>query len=107
MSTYRFSFPTLIHFGNGVRKKAGEHLKANGLKRPLLVTDKGVAALPMCKEIEKILSDAGLQVATFAGIWGNPVKSQVTEGVKAFKAHDADCIVGLGGGAALDVAKAI
>jgi alcohol dehydrogenase class IV len=104
---YRFSFPTLIHFGGGVRKLAGEFLKGKGLKRPLIVTDKGVAALPMCKEIEGILGAAGLEAAVFAGIWGNPVKSQVTEGVKSFRAHDADCIVGLGGGAALDVAKAI
>jgi alcohol dehydrogenase class IV len=43
----------------------------------------------------------------FSGIWGNPVKSQVLAGVDAFRAHRADSIVGLGGGAALDVAKAI
>ncbi len=104
---YRFSFPTLIHFGPGVRKQLPEFLKAKGIKRPLIVTDKGIAALPLCKEIESQLNSAGLKVAMFAGIWGNPVKSQVTEGVKSFKSHDADAIVGLGGGAALDVAKAI
>ena len=41
MTTYKFSFPTLIHFGAGVRHQAGEHLMARGYKRPLLVTDKG------------------------------------------------------------------
>jgi alcohol dehydrogenase class IV len=104
---YRFSFPTLIHFGPGVRNQLGDFLNSKGLKRPLLVTDKGVASLPLCREIEALLTKAGLNAATFSGIWGNPVKSQVTEGVKSFKGHDADCIVGLGGGAALDVAKAI
>lgn len=104
---YRFSFPTLIHFGPGVRNQLADFLKARGLKRPLVVTDKGVAALPICRQIESHLNGAGLKASTFSGIWGNPVKSQVADGVNAFKSHDADCIVGLGGGAALDVAKAI
>jgi alcohol dehydrogenase class IV len=46
-------------------------------------------------------------VATFDGVWGNPVASQVAAGVDAYRAHGADAIVGVGGGAALDVAKAI
>ena len=78
---YRFSFPTLIHFGPGVRKKIGDYMKSNGCKRPLVVTDKGIGALPMYKEIQEYLSSAGLKVAGFDGIWGNPVKSQVTAGV--------------------------
>jgi alcohol dehydrogenase class IV len=107
MATYRFSFPTPIHFGPGIRSQIGEHLKAQGLKRPLVVTDRGVAALPMYKEICELVSKSGLKVAGFTEIWGNPVKTQVQAGVDAFRKHDADSIVGLGGGAALDVAKAI
>lgn len=107
MSTYRFSFPTLIHFGPGVRAQTRDFLKSNGMKRTLVVTDKGVAGLPFFTDFVKHLGGDGLSVATFSGIWGNPVKSQVTEGVKAYKAHGADSIVGFGGGAALDVAKAI
>jgi len=107
MSNYRFSFPAPIHFGPGVRSQVAECLKSNGLRRPLIVTDRGVAGLPFVKEIRDGLSRAGLSPEIFSEIWGNPVKSQVTAGVKAFNAHDADCIVGLGGGAALDVAKAI
>ena len=104
---YRFSFPTLIHFGPGVRKQVPEFLKGKQVKRPLVVTDRGVAALPMLKELETALNASGLKAATFSGVWGNPVKSQVTAGVQAYKEHQADSIVGLGGGAALDVAKAI
>lgn len=107
MATYRFSFPTLIHFGPGVRSQLADYLKAQGLKRPLVVTDKGVAGTPILKDIVDRLNAAGFKTASFAGIWGNPVKTQVTEGVKAYKSHEADSIVGLGGGAALDVAKAI
>jgi alcohol dehydrogenase class IV len=104
---YRFSFPTPIHFGVGARKKIAENLKANGVKHPLIVTDRGIAALPICKEIETDLSSSGLKVTTFSEIWGNPVKTQVTAGVEAYKKNNCDGIVGLGGGAALDVAKAI
>src|SRR4051794_20121150 len=97
-----FSFPTPIHFGAGARNKVKEHLRAQGLKKPLVVTDRGVAQLGFYKDLLRDLEAAG-----FSEIWGNPVKSQVSAGVAAYKAAGADCIVGLGGGAALDVAKAI
>ncbi len=106
-ATYRFSFPTTIFFGAGTRNQIGTHLKDNRIQRPLIVTDKGVAALPMLGEIKGILEKAGLKTEAFSGIWGNPTKSQVMAGVEAYRAHKADGIVGLGGGAALDVAKAI
>ncbi len=103
----RFSFPTTIHYGAGVRDMVADHLKSAGVKRPLVVTDKGIAALPLLGEITSSLERGGLAAGTFAGIWGNPVKSQVEAGVKAYRDHNADGIVGLGGGAAIDVAKAI
>jgi alcohol dehydrogenase class IV len=103
----RFSFPTTIFFGPGVRSQLADHLKAQGLKRPLIVTDRGIAALPMLKEIQDALGAKDLAQATFSEIWGNPVKTQVTAGGAAYKKHGADSIIGLGGGAALDVAKAI
>src|SRR4051812_14364308 len=102
-----FSFPTLIHFGPGVRKDVGAHLKASGVRRPLLVTDKGLAALPLPRELMDLVRGAGLEPALFSDIAGNPVESSVTAGVAAYEAHRADGVVGLGGGAALDVAKAI
>ena len=107
MSHYRFSFPTPIHFGPGVRKLIPDHLKNAGVKRPLIVTDRGMVGLPPLAEIEGILKAADLNAGVFSGVWGNPVKSQVLAGVKAFRDHQADSIVGLGGGVALDVAKAI
>jgi alcohol dehydrogenase class IV len=101
----KFSFPTTIHFGPGARRMVAEHLKQQGVKRPLIVTDQGLAALPILKEFGDTL--AGLTVSIFPGVYGNPTKSQVDEGVKAFKAHHADAVIGFGGGAALDVAKAV
>jgi alcohol dehydrogenase class IV len=101
----KFSFPTTIHFGPGARRMVAEHLQQQGVKRPLIVTDQGLAALPILKEFGDTLT--GLAVAVFAGVYGNPTKRQVDEGVKAFKAHNADAVIGFGGGAALDVAKAV
>lgn len=105
--TNTFSFPTTIHFGAGARGLVARHLKAAGVSRPLIVTDRGVAALPMHDEIKKALEAEGLAAGSFSGVVGNPLKSQVDEGVRAYKGHNADAILGLGGGAAIDVAKAI
>src|SRR5438309_5746600 len=102
---HRFAFPTTIHFGAGARALVAEHLKAQGLKRPLTVSDRGIAPLPMLKSF--IADLPGLDVGVFSDIWGNPVRSQVDQGVAAYRAHRADAVIGLGGGAALDVAKAI
>ncbi len=106
MSIQRFSFPTTIHFGAGARKAVGEHLRERGLKRPLIVTDKGLAALPVLAEFRQGLEE-GLNVAVFGGVFGNPTCSQVMDGAAAYKAHRADCVIGFGGGAALDVAKVV
>src|SRR3954471_8313605 len=105
MTIHRFAFPTEIHFGAGARREAAPYLKAQGCARPLIVTDKGIAGLPLLADFKSTLG--GLAVEVFAGVAGNPVKSQVDAGVAAFKAHGADAVIGLGGGAALDVAKAI
>ena len=105
MSISSFSFPTAIRFGAGARKEVAKHLQSQGLKRPLIVTDKALGALPVLAEFRSHL--AGLDVAVFAGVFGNPTASQVMEGAKAYQAHNADCVIGFGGGAALDVAKVV
>ncbi|MBT9504876.1 MAG: iron-containing alcohol dehydrogenase [Burkholderiaceae bacterium] len=105
MSITRFSFPTAILFGAGARKLVAEHLLAQGLKRPLIVTDKALAALPVLAEFRSHLG--GLDVAVFDGVMGNPTASQVMAGAAAYRAHQADCVIGFGGGAALDVAKIV
>jgi alcohol dehydrogenase class IV len=102
---HRFSFPTTIHFGPGARRLVADHLQAHGVRRPLIVTDRGIAALPMLKAFVGDLD--GLDVGVWSGVWGNPVKSQVDAGAAAYKAHHADAVIGFGGGAALDVAKAV
>jgi alcohol dehydrogenase class IV len=106
MAIERFSFPTTIHFGAGSRKLVGDHLREHGVKRPLIVTDKGLAALPVLAEFRDGLG-SGLAVSTFAGVAGNPTAAQVMAGAAALREHSADAVIGFGGGAALDVAKVV
>lgn len=105
MSLSNFSFPTAIQFGAGARKEVAAHLREQGLARPLIVTDRALAALPVLAEFRTHLQ--GLEVAVFDGVFGNPTASQVMAGAAAYKAHGADCVIGFGGGAALDVAKVV
>ena len=107
MAITRFAFPTTIHFGPGARKLVGEHLRSHGVKRPLVVTDRGLAALPLIAGLRDELAGAGLDVAVFGGVFGNPTASQAMAGAAAYRAHRADAVVGVGGGAALDVAKVV
>ncbi|MEP6588516.1 MAG: iron-containing alcohol dehydrogenase [Polaromonas sp.] len=103
MGITTFSFPTTIHFGPGARRRAGAHLLEAGFKRPLIVTDMALATLPILIEFRTLLG--GLETAVFSGVSGNPTGRQVMAGSAAYQAHDADCVIGFGGGAALDVAK--
>lgn len=105
MTVTTFSFPTTIKFGPGARKLVAAHLTEAGCKRPLIVTDKALGALPVLTEFLTHLQ--GLDVAVFSGVFGNPTCSQVMDGAVAYKAHKADCVIGFGGGAALDVAKVV
>jgi alcohol dehydrogenase class IV len=105
MSLANFAFPTPITFGPGARKEVRQHLQDQGIRRPLIVTDRALAALPVLAEFQSHL--AGLDVAVYSGVAGNPTASQVMAGADAFRAHRADAIIGFGGGAALDVAKVV
>jgi alcohol dehydrogenase class IV len=105
VSITTFSFPTAIHFGAGARRLVAGHLRGHGLSRPLIVTDRALAALPVTAEFRSHL--AGLEVAVYDGVHGNPTASQVMRGAETFRAHGADSVIGFGGGAALDVAKVV
>jgi alcohol dehydrogenase class IV len=105
MSISTFSFPTAIHFGAGARALVADHLRERGLARPLVVTDRALARLPVLAEFRARLDD--FACAVFDGVFGNPTAAQVMAGAAAFRAHGADVVIGFGGGAALDVAKAV
>ncbi|WP_229311802.1 iron-containing alcohol dehydrogenase [Larkinella rosea] len=107
-STIRqFNFPTVIRFGAGVINELPDHLLSHGFTKPLLVTDPTIAGLDFFKKIVALLETKNLSVEVFSDIHKNPIKQDVLKGGDAFAAAERDCIVGIGGGAALDVARAI
>ncbi|MDP4259462.1 MAG: iron-containing alcohol dehydrogenase [Bacteroidota bacterium] len=106
-SIRQYNFPTLIRFGAGAVKELPDHLASRGLSRPLLVTDPMVAQLGFFQTIKASLAARGFSVGTFSDIHKNPVKSDVEKGGEAYAANDRDSIIGIGGGAAMDVARAI
>src|SRR5450432_656934 len=104
---YKYNFPTTIRFGAGSSKELGDYLIKNNLLRPLIVTDPTVAQLGFFKQIIGDLKRKNVSVEVFHDIHKNPVKSGVYKGTDAFDGAKRNCIVGIGGGAALDVARAI
>lgn len=101
-----FNFPTPIRFGTGVIDELPAHLRAQGFQRPLLVTDSVVFELDFFRGIVKSLIREGMQVEVFE-MHNNPLESDVLKGGDAYSSGHCDCIVGIGGGVALDVARAI
>lgn len=104
---YQYNFPTTIRFGAGACKELPDYLAQQKLTRPLIVTDPVVAQLDFFKSIIHDLKRRGLAVEIFLDIHKNPVKSDVYNGTDVYDQTGSDVIVGIGGGAALDVARAI
>lgn len=103
----QFNFPTIIRFGAGAIKELPSYLKTHGLQKPLIVTDPVIAELSFFKTIVNDLKNAGVSVEVFSNIHKNPVKSDVYKGTELWDATHRDSLIGIGGGAALDVARAI
>ncbi len=101
------NFPTAIKFGAGRIKELADHCKANGMKRPLFVTDPGLAAMPMVKTILSDVKKTGLAIEMFSEVRPNPIEANILEGCKAYKAGRHDGVVAFGGGSGLDVGKLI
>ncbi|MCX7355741.1 MAG: iron-containing alcohol dehydrogenase [Alphaproteobacteria bacterium] len=102
-----WNYPTRIWFGPGRIAELAQGCASLGIKRPLIVTDPGLAKLPMIAEAVAGAKAAGLGVAVFSDLRPNPVGKNVSYGVAAFKAGKHDGVVAFGGGSALDVGKAV
>ncbi|MEO5731925.1 MAG: iron-containing alcohol dehydrogenase, partial [Byssovorax sp.] len=102
-----WSFPTRVLYGVGAVDKVGEEAKRLGAKRALIVTDKGVVKFGLVAPVEEALHAAGIETAIFDDVLGNPIEKNVHDGVAAFRAHDADIVIAVGGGSPLDVGKLI
>jgi alcohol dehydrogenase len=101
------NFPTAIKFGAGRIKELADHCKVIGIKRPLFVTDPGLASMPMVQAIVADVRKAGLAIEMFSDVRPNPVEANIIEGVKAYKKGKHDGVIAFGGGSGLDIGKMI
>ena len=102
-----WSYPTAVKFGPGRLAELADHAKSVGIRNPLLVTDRALAALPITAEALAVLDAGGLGRAIFADVDANPTETNMKAGIEAYRAGKHDGVIGFGGGSALDLGKMI
>lgn len=106
-ASVNWNYPTSVKVGPGRIAELPDWCKSLGMKRPLLVTDPGLAGMPMVAAARAACEAAGLPCGLFHNIKGNPTGANVDDGVSALRAGHHDGVIAFGGGSALDAAKAI
>ena len=107
MMNMNWNYPTAMRVGTGRVSEIAELCKQYHVSAPLLVTDPGVAALPMVDQIVTICGDAGLAIEVFSEVKPNPTGENVNNGIAAYQAGNHDGVIALGGGSGLDAGKAV
>jgi alcohol dehydrogenase class IV len=102
-----WNFPTAMRCGAGRIKDLADACRELGIKKPLLVTDPGIAKLPMVNEILEDNKAKGMPTGLFQDVKPNPTGKNVDDGVKIYRENGYDGVIAFGGGSALDAAKAI
>jgi alcohol dehydrogenase class IV len=105
--TANWSYPTHIRFGAGRIAELPEACAEAGMKRPLLVTDRGLAALPIVARTLDIMEAGGLGRAIFAEVDPNPSEVNLAAGIAAFREGGHDGVIAFGGGSGLDLGKLV
>jgi alcohol dehydrogenase class IV len=103
----KWNYPTTVRFGAGRIAELPEVVAAAGIKRPLFVTDPGLARLPIVASTLKLLDGAGVPFGVFSEVKPNPVESNLAAGIEVFKQGGHDGVIAFGGGSALDLGKLI
>jgi alcohol dehydrogenase len=107
MKSFSFVLPTRIEYGPGCIAKLPGELSALGAKKPLLLTDKGIAGSGLLATITKALDGAGRKYDVYDDVAPNPRDKNALDGAKFAREKGSDCIVAIGGGSPIDCAKAI
>lgn len=105
--TENWSYPTAIRFGAGRISEIADACAAANIKKPLLVTDKGLADMPITQDTLGLMAAGGLGRAMFANVDPNPTERNVDEGLKAYHAGGHDGVIAFGGGSGLDLGKVL
>jgi alcohol dehydrogenase class IV len=105
--TGNWSYPTSIKFGAGRIAELADACQAAGMKKPLLVTDKGLAILPITTQTLALMDSNDLGSAMFSEVDPNPNEKNLTAGVAAYKAGGHDGVIAFGGGSGLDLGKMV
>src|SRR5688572_26487823 len=108
MKAFRYFQPTELRFGRGRLKEVGELVGRFGDRCLLVTTSRESSRLaPVYEQVHRLLEDAGVTVAHFDGVQPNPTTDLITRGAVMAREHRASVVLGVGGGSAMDVAKAI
>jgi alcohol dehydrogenase class IV len=107
MNNYNWNYPTIMWVGKDRVNDLGKACKQLNIKKPLLVTDGGLAKTKMVLNILEQLKIEGFKINIFSNVVGNPTGSNVNEGVKVYRNNKNDGVIAFGGGSGLDVGKAI
>ena len=103
----RFILNEVSYFGAGARKELPEVLNRMGLKKALVCSDKGLIKVGTTAKVTEVLDGINFPYEIYSEIKPNPTVTNVQQGVEAFKASGADCIIAIGGGSSMDTAKGI
>ena len=107
MQKYNWNYPTTMWVGENRIKDLGSACKNLNIKKPLLVTDSGLAKSDMIKNVLASLKKEEILVELYSNVVGNPTGTNVNEGVECFNKNNCDGVIAFGGGSGLDVGKAI
>ncbi len=100
-----FQLAKMVFTGAGALEKVPETIKMNGFKKPLIVTDKGIVKAGLSKQVEDVLTAAGIQYALYDETVANPNEKNAEDSFAMYEKEGCDCLIGLGGGSAMDAAK--
>ncbi len=103
----RFVLNETSYHGNGAINEIATEIKARGFKKAFVCSDPDLIKFEVTKKVTDVLDTANIPYEIFSDIKPNPTIENVQNGVAAFKASGADCIVAIGGGSSMDTAKAI